>query len=210
MSRKKLQKEELINTHVINIQEIREAEREEKYMKNKKKPVLFLFLGILLISFGVLYPKVSTYFSHEESVVVASKNERYNKDSLTCISNFDDTTNNVKIYTKTIYKFDTTNSLTSATSNTEISLLKTENLAYINGLKDKYLNIYKSNDAIKYDIKVESNTLYINTDIIDIEKIYFTQYNSEINTYTHTKMFKKGDSMSKIKKDLEELGNLCN
>ena len=57
MSRKKQAKEELINTHVININEIREAEREEKHLKFKKKTVVFFVFGILVAASNALAKK---------------------------------------------------------------------------------------------------------------------------------------------------------
>ena len=45
MSRKKKKQEEIIKTHVLNLNEIREAEKNDKKERRKKIPGLFFGIG---------------------------------------------------------------------------------------------------------------------------------------------------------------------
>lgn len=206
MSRKKQAEEKLINTHVININEIREAEREEKHLRIKKKPILFSILGVLLITLGFAYPEIYKYLPKAENneVVVAAKD----KDILTCISNVDDKNTNLKVYTKTTYKF-SNGKLLKSTGSTKMSLLAGTDISIINALKDRYSSIYTSNASVKYNLQSQGNELYINTEVDDYKTIDYNTYNNEINNINHTPIFRGGESIDTVKTTLEQLGNLC-
>ncbi len=205
MSKKKQREEELIQTHVINLNEIREAERHEKHQKTRRKPLIFSTLGILLIIMGFAYPSFKGYFSYTENVVASS---RLNRNTLTCISNIDDNVNKVKTYTKSIYTFNN-NELYKSESNVVVSLINSKDYNIINSLKDKYSAMYVSNDSIKYDINVNDNKLYINMNT-NYNNVDYANYNDEINRVTQTYMFKGNEDMDTVKNTLENLGNLCN
>lgn len=206
MSKKKIAQEELIKTHVLNLEEIREAERKERYSKHKKIPIVLTIMGLFLIIFGSFYTKFTSYFVKKDKVVVASKVE---KNILTCISNIEDKNNNLKIYTKTVYTFNN-NLLKASDSSMSISLLQGVDYTVLNNLKDKYNSIYvNTNNGIVYTINVSNNTLYFNSIINNYKYFDAVNYNPEINTVNHTTVFKGGENMNMIKNSEENLGNLC-
>ena len=63
MAKKKDVQEELMKTHVLNLNEIREAEKKDKIEKRKKTPIALLILGIILIIIGISY---SIFLTHKK------------------------------------------------------------------------------------------------------------------------------------------------
>ncbi len=206
MGKIKQTQEELMQTHVLNLDEIREAEKKEIYMKSKRFPMIFAFLGFIFILAGIVYPGLNHYFVKNEAIEVASMVE---KNALTCIANIDDKTNNLKVYTKTIYNFHNSK-LSSSESNTTISVLSGNDYTNLNLLKEHYNDLYTNIDqTIAYKIYLEHNSLYFNSVISNYSNFNQANYNSEINRLNHTSIFAGGESVDQVKKSEERLGSLC-
>ena len=202
---KKQKKEELLKTHVININEIREAERYEKNIKSKKIAVIFIVIGLMFIGTGSAINRFVNESDDNKKVVV---NTRKSSNGMSCISNVLDNENNLKVYTKTVYNFDNNNVVVNSNSLSEITLLNNQtNL--VNELKNKYSEIYKSSNGVTYNITVRNNTLYFSTTVSNYNLFDYSAYNNEIDTITSSKMFRRGSKKDYIKKTLEKMGSLC-
>lgn len=207
MSRKKQSQEELIQTHVLNLTEIREAERKEIHSKNKKLPILFSILGVLFIVTGFCYWKFYHPSLEKEDVVVASKTE---KNTLTCISNLEYREENLKVSTKTIYYFQN-QGLVSSTNDTQFSMLRKEDSHLLVSYRDYYSSIYLNEDPnIIYQISLQNDVLTFSSQIQDYSQFHLDQYHLEIHQMNHTSVYQGGESLTTIQSREEKLGNLCN
>ena len=202
---KKQKKEELLKTHVININEIREAERNEKNIKSKKMVIIFIVIGLMFIGTGSAINRFVKN-SDDDKKIVVNTNKRSN--SISCISNVLDNDNNLKVYTKTVYNFDDNDMVVSSNSLSEITLLNNQT-DLINELKNRYSEIYKSTNGVNYNITTRNNTLYFSANVRDYNLFDYSSYNNEIDTVTSSKMFRRGSKKDYIKKTLEEMGSLC-
>lgn len=202
---KKQKKEELFKTHVININEIREAEKNEKNIKSKKMAVILIVIGLMFIGTGFAINKLVRTNNVEEKVVI---NTRKSDNSMSCISNIEDSENNLKIYTKTVYSFDNNDVVVSSNSLSEITSLNSKS-NLIDEIKNKYSEIYKSTSGVNYNITLNSNTLYFSVAVSNYNLFNYAAYDDEINKLTSSKMFRNGSKKDYIKKTLEEMGNLC-
>lgn len=206
MSKKKIREEELIKTHVININEIREAESREENDTHKKISKKCFFFGFLLIILGICFPFANKYFVSNDTVVAYTSKV---KNTLSCVSNIDNNQLNVKVYTVSNYTFDSNNKLSK--SNTKIRVTSPSNdINTINYIIDYYKTIYVDSPSTFYNFYVSGNSLLINQTINNYNLFDYTTYNNEINNFSQTKVFTKDYNMSMIKSDLEKIGNLCN
>ena len=207
MSKKKQTQEELIKTHVLNLNEIREAEQKENNLKFKKMPIFFALSGVLLLMMGILYPNLTEYFVKKDKIVMATKVE---KNTLTCISENKSIENNLKISNKTIYTFNNYK-LASSDSSTSFSILSGNDFSLLYSLRDRYNSLYNNKDNnIVYTIHVSDNILYFNSIINNYNNFNASNYNSEINTVNNTSIYHGGESIDYVRNNEEKLGNLCN
>lgn len=199
-----MREEELIKTHVINLNEIREAEKEENHFKLKCLPKKFVFVGLFLIAVGIFFPSFKSLANAEDKVVAYTKSD---KNKLTCISNIDNS--GLKIYTKTVYNFEN-QYLKSSKKNITISDNSTKNVTNLNDIRNNLLTTYQSTGNIKYNIYFEDNSLKIEEDINNYNLFNKTGYNITLSNITATGVFDNTYDINKIKKDSEKLGALCN
>lgn len=203
---KKQSQEELIKTHVLNLAEIREAEQKEIHLKVKKMPILFSLIGIFLLILGFSYSRFIQYFVKNDKLAVAST---LKKSNLTCVANFKDKTNNLKIQTKTIYSFNN-RKLISANNSTSFSIIKGDDYTFLLSLKEQYSLLYQNvNNDVIYTTYINDNTLYFNSIINNYHGIDSKSYNSLINTVNHTPIFEGGENFEVVRQNEENLGNKC-
>lgn len=206
MSKKKQSQEELMQTHVLNLDEIREAEKKENYSKTKRYPIFFAIIGLVLVLIGIIYSTFD-YFSVKKERVETKSVER--KDHLICISNYEDHENNLKVYTKTQYNFKN-KKLISSNSSTSISVLSGSDTNQLISLRDRYSSIYIDSLGVKYKIYLKDNILYFDSIINHYDDFDYKNYNSEINSLSHTSVFRGEENIEEVKNSEKELGSLCN
>ena len=161
---KKIRDEELIKTHVININEIREAEKEENQFKVKCLPRKFVIVGAFLIATGLALPGFKNLASAETNASsVAMKN--VNKNRLTCISNINLNESNVKVYSKITYVFKN-NKLLRTSKNVRLSNITGNDLTNLSNIKAFLDTTYVSNNMITYNIYSSNKSVVVN-EIID-------------------------------------------
>lgn len=206
MSKKKQSQEELMQTHVLNLDEIREAEKKENYSKTKRYPIFFAIIGLVLVLIGIIYSTFD-YFSVKKERVEMKSVER--KNHLICISNYEDHENNLKVYTKTQYNFKN-KKLISSNSSTSISVLSGSDTNQLISLRDRYSSIYIDSLGVKYKIYLKDNILYFDSIINHYDDFDYKNYNSEINSLSHTSVFRGEENIEEVKNSEKELGSLCN
>ena len=59
--RSKKEAEDLLQTHVLNLKEIRQAAEKMAKIKYKRTSVYISLLGIFLIVFGLIFPNLNPY-----------------------------------------------------------------------------------------------------------------------------------------------------
>lgn len=206
MSKKKQSQEELMQTHVLNLDEIREAEKKENYSKTKRYPIFFAIIGVFLVLGGIIYSTFDYFSLKKEKVKTTNVVE---KNNLTCISNYDDHENNLKVYTKTQYNFKN-QKLISSDSTTSISLLSGNDTSQLIALKDRYSSIYVDSLGVNYKVYMNDNILYFDSVINNYDDFDYKNYNSEINLLSHTSVFHGEENIEEVKSSEKELGSLCN
>lgn len=208
MSKKKESQEALMQTHVLNLNEIREAEKKENFSKNKRYPIFFAVIGIFFVLGGILYSSFDNFFVKNDEVLKSVSNVK-KKNTITCISNYDDRETNLKVYTKTQYNFKN-QKLISSDSTTSISMLSGNDFAPLLTLRNQYDRIYTSAVGVEYKSYVKNNTLYFVFDIHDYANFDYQKHNSEINVLNHTNVFHGEERMEDVKSNEKKIGSLCN
>lgn len=210
MSRKKKKQEEIIKTHVLNLKEIREAEKQDKRERRKKIPGFFFGIGIILITLGVCISILLAKVFKENKKTTSEKD----KSTLKCVANLKDDVYKNKIHTETTYKFNSGKLVSSSvvsniTPNTDINNLNVlvNNFHTTGYLEDSINDI---NNGINYKI------VFNNTNKLNIE--YSINYNKIVDD-TKIKVYEgflsqptvnKNYTYEKVKEASEKLGSLCN
>ena len=209
MSRKKKKQEEIIKTHVLNLNEIREAEKNDKKERRKKIPGLFFGIGIILIVLGLCISfLIAKVFNNNPK----SKTNK-NKDELSCISNLQENNFFTKTKTKTTYIFKSnmlysSSTISSIEQNTEINKLNDLiNYFHLNGYNVNEYN--DSNNGINYKLLIANNKINMEYSIV------YNKYidNSKIkiyDTFLSQPTLTSNDTYETVKKKSEKLGSLCN
>lgn len=210
MSKKKKKQEEMLKTHVLNIKEIREAEKQDKRERRKKIPGFFFGIGIILITLGISISVLLAHVFKNQKTIKTKKD----KSTLTCISNLKEDAFKTKIHAETIYKF---NSKKLVSSNVTATVTPDTNINNISVLVDKFHEIgYREdnfndvNNGINYKLKL------INASKLSIEySIYYNKLvdRTIINGYEYflsQPIVNKNYTYEQIKKASEKLGSLCN
>ena len=210
MSRKKKAQEELMKTHVLNLKEIREAEKEDKREQRRKIPKFFVIIGIILIVAGISISSVLAYIKSNQR-----KDIPYEKDrtKLTCISNLDDKYYKVKLHTETEYTFNN-NKLQKSVSKVTNTLYGTnENLELLkrdlNGIypADTYVD---SKNGVSYKLKtLTAKEVYFEFSI-DYDSFKDITKQQNLNNYSKVPMLTNKDEYNDVKKKAEKKGALCN
>lgn len=211
MSRKKKKQEEILKTHVLNIKEIREAEKEDKRERRKKIPGVFFGIGIILITLGVCISiLLANVFRNEKPGKTAKKD----KNTLKCVSNLKQDLYKIEIHTETVYKFNSgklaSSNLTSkiAPSTTENNLTNLINNLHSTGYLEDIIN--DANNGINYKL-VLANTNKLNIEYsINYNKIVDNTKIKVYEEFLSQPIVNKNYTYEQIKKDSEKLGSLCN
>ena len=210
MSRKKKAQEELMKTHVLNLKEIREAEKEDKREQRRKIPKFFVIIGIILIVAGLSISSVLAFIKSNQRKEIPYEKDRT---KLTCISNLDDKYYKVKLHTETEYTFNN-NKLQKSVSKVTNTLYGTnENLELLksdlNGiyLTDTYID---SKNGLSYKLKkVTEKEVYFEFSI-DYDNFKDITKQQNLNNYSKVPTLTNKDEYSEVKKKAEKKGALCN
>lgn len=213
MSRKKQKQEELMKTHVLNLNEIRETEEKEHKERKRKLPIIFCVMGAVLIVSGIA---CSIYFKYNEKKQIKStKNNINQKNQLTCIANLKDDVYKTSIYTKTLYTFKNNKLLNSSIEST----VKTESINDNTTLLTIQTNLMTNIDPIYISsqqningpiaIAASNNILYINYHN-DYTNLNFNNQIAILNNYLKIPSLNSQYKYDDIKKESEKLGSLCN
>lgn len=203
----KKKQEEIIKTHVLNLNEIREAEKSDNQRINKRRAIIAMILGLFFITAGFLYPTLVNKFKKTEQQTPKKKI----KDVLSCTSNFENKLYNVKVLVNQTYNFKS-NKLVSSTVKTTFSPSNDTMIENLNALYNKYLLLYNENktSGIFYTINYEQNELVITEKINDYKNIDITTYDKTLNADNQTMLYSLTNTYEEIKKQSEQLGSLCN
>lgn len=210
MSRKKKKQEEIIKTHVLNLKEIREAEKQDKKERRRKIPGLFFGIGIILITLGVCISILLAKVFKENKKTTSEKD----KSTLKCVANLKDDIYKNNIHTETTYKFNSGKLLSSSvisniTPNTDINNLNVlvNNFHTTGYLEDSINDI---NNGINYKI------VFVNANRLNIE--YSINYNKIVDdtkikvyeSFLSQPIVNKNYTYEQVKNSSEKLGSLCN
>ncbi len=202
---KKNKEEELIKTHVINLNEIREAEKDEKHFKTKCLPKKFVIAGLFLIAVGIIFPSFQSLASAETKVSAIKK---VNKNRLTCISNIQNEPN-YKIYSKITYVFEN-DRLKSSSKNVNISNITGIDYNSLNAVKQTLDTYYLSTNNITYNTYMKKDSVVTSEIVNDYNLFDKNTYNETLNSWIRIKTFDKNYNLNTIKNESEKLGYLCN
>lgn len=209
MTKRKKAQEELMRTHVLNLNEIREAEINDKRERRKKIPATFLLIGIILIVLGIC---ISTLLTIKEKTQIKKKPVVKTKEKLVCVSNLKDNYYFMDIYTKTEYIFKKDKLYSSKTTSTSTPFGETNNIPVLQN--DIHINAYETdtyNDLyIKYKLNLISQTKLQLDYEINYDNFLITTKQSVINNYTRVPVFNNAYDYDNVKKESEKMGALCN
>lgn len=212
MSRKKKAQEELMKTHVLNLNEIRDAEKKDKKERIRKMPKIIVLIGIVLIISGFAISSVLAYINTKKRNQVTYKKD---KSKLTCISNLNNNYYKTKIHTETIYRFENNKlaksiSKVTNTPNGEINYLEilkndiSTNTTYMN---DIYID---KKNGVEYKQNLNSkNELYLE---FTLDYNYFKDATKQIviNDYCKVPILTNTETYNDVKQKAEATGALCN
>lgn len=212
MSRKKKAQEELMKTHVLNLNEIRDAEKKDKKEKIRKMPKRIVFIGIILIISGFSISSVLAYMNAQKRNHITYKKD---KSKLTCISNLNNNYYKTKIHTETTYRFENGKLVESVSKVTNtpdgeinyLEILKNDivvNTAYMN---DIYVD---KKNGVDYKQKMNNiNELYIE---FTLNYNYFKDITKQsiINNYCRVPIHTNKETYNDVKQKSEATGALCN
>lgn len=207
MIKKKQTEEELLQTHVLNLSEIRQAEEKEKGIRKERLPIFLIVVGFLCIATGFIFSGIVNNFSSNK------KNEKelatgINQESLTCLSEFFDESNSYKVINKIVYYFDDS-ILKSSEMNTEISFINMNDIGSIQNLVNNYKSLYSSVNGVTYNIYLKNSTIYFNRNINNYNSFDVSLYNPVISKLNHTNIFEGDEKLSDVKEKEILLGNSC-
>ena len=212
MSKKKAKQEELMRTHVLNLTEIREAERTDTTKRRKKLPIIFSIIGILCIMTGI---GTSIAFKNISNERVTNKLANETKNILTCISNSKDQTYNVLIHTETVYNFENnklTSSQTTSTTKTvnyndSVALATVQNNLVAYTSQAEIASGQKNNISFSTDINNNHLDITYNIDYTNQESF---DSNRSLNSFLKIPTVGNENSYNEVKTQSEKLGALCN
>ncbi len=210
MSRKKKKQEEVIKTHVLNLKEIREAEKKDKKERRKKIPGLFFGIGIILIVLGLCISfLIAKVFNNNPNTKPLKKD----KNKLTCVSNLKEAVFLTKIHTETTYYF-SSGKITS--SNTNSSIAPNSQVNRLNDLvNDFHAKAYQENEYNDQNNGTTYKLNILNNKVVLDYSIEYNKYldNSKMKVYDSflsQPTLTQKDTYKSVKKKSEKLGSLCN
>ena len=197
MFRKKT--DEKIKTQVLNLDEVREAEANDKKIKHRKLPKKFLIIALILIVMGVLYLPVKDLIKKFED---EKRNVNNDKKSITCTIN--DKTKDDHIIEKTsIFNFKGNelkgyNVLVTTTSvKTDAESMKKFN-SYYDDLSKKYKKAIED-EGFKGTVEYKDKKI-VETMNVDLEK-----YDGDDKIV----LYKLDQSITEVKDKEKEDGAVC-
>lgn len=200
-------KDEILKTHVLNLKEIRESEKNDKKKINKRRLIITTVIGCLLIITGVIYPKIAKNLKETEK----NPEKKEDKNHLSCTANFENKVYNIKISVERTYNFQNEKLISSKTITT-FTPIKNTSVENINSLYQKYNQLYSEpkNVGIIYKISYEEQKLIVTETINDYKNIDLNNYDQTLNTDNKSILFSSKNNYDDIKKQSEQLGSLCN
>jgi len=212
MSKKKKAEEELMKTHVLNLNEIRDAEKKDKKERIRKMPKIIVLIGIVLIISGFTISSVLAYINTKKRNQVTYKKD---KSKLTCISNLSNNYYKTKIHTETTYRFKNNKlsksiSKVTNTPNGEVNylqILKNDIIVNTTYMNDIYMD---KKNGVEYKQNLNNkNELYIE---FSLDYNYFkdTAKQIVINDYCKVPILTNTETYNDVKQKAEATGALCN
>lgn len=206
--RSKKEAEDLLQTHVLNLAEIRQAS-EKMIKKEYRKHAFYLsIVGIFLIVVGLSFPKLQVLFVKETKKEVIRYATKVEKNTIICLSEFVDESNTYKIGTKRVYTFDS-KGLTSSDSITSISLINQNDTTTLSMLENRYKELYRNATGIENTIFIDNNVLKFKQFIPNYKLFDVNTYNPEINGVSRSNIFKGKETMEEVKQKEISLGSAC-
>lgn len=206
--RSKKESEDLLQTHVLNLKEIRQAAEKMARIQYKRTSIYICLLGIFLIVFGVSFPKLKSLFKTETKKDAIEYATKIEKNTIICLSEYIEATNTYKIVTKSTYTFDSLG-LSSKESITAISMVNQNDMTSLPELDARYKSLYPNTSGVTNSISIKNNILYFKQNIPDYSLFDIHNYNPEINHVNKTNTFIGGESMDIVKKKEISLGSSC-
>lgn len=217
---KKKNLEEKMDTHVLNLQEIKEAARNEKNSKKQKgMPLLLFFLGLFMIVMGILYPIIQDTLQKDDSEVSKTsqleKEAVKEKETASIISNLTCTVNEtgtrLKKEIKDVYQFDE-KGLVKVTTTTDLVAINETGKVDITTSATTFNSLYGSIEA--KGIEKKANLATDGGALITILSIDFTKFNVEKYNKSHPDhpffiTYPKGTSKEEIQKTATLQGAVC-
>lgn len=186
-----------------------EIQQEKKIKKAFIFPIIFLFIGLLLILTGVFYNDIKKLINLDHKPKEETKKEKTGVTVLTCNYQNEDKTLGLNKEKTIVYKFKD-NLLKETTDILTISIIENNYDIGSNNIKvykqkyDEVLNPI-SLDGLSIDIKLDKEVLtkkvIYNFEILDVSKIPSTSYLSITN--------KKDQSYREIKEIEGRAGHIC-
>lgn len=206
--RSKKEAEDLLQTHVLNLKEIRQATEKMAKIKYKRTSVYISLLGIFLIVFGLIFPQFKSLFIKETKKDAIEYATKIEKNTIICLSEYIEESNTYKIATKSTYTFDSLG-LSNKESITTISMVNQSDLTSLLALDSRYKSLYPNANGVINSISVKNNILYFKQNITDYNLFDINSYNPEINYVNKTNVFVGRESMDTVKKKEILLGSSC-
>lgn len=217
---KKKNLEEKMDTHVLNLQEIKEAATNEKKIKKQKgMPLLLFFLGLFMIVMGILYPIIRDTFQKDGSEVSKTskleKESTKEKESTSIISSLSCTVNEtgtrLKKEIKDVYEFDQ-KGLVKVTTTTDLMAINEMGKVDITTSATTFNSLYGSIEAT--GVEKKANLATDGGALITILVIDFTKFNVEKYNKSHPDRpffvtYPKGTSKEEIQKTATLQGAVC-
>lgn len=209
---RQLTKEELQETQVLNLQEVRKAIRFEK-ITSKKPAIAVAIIGVLLLLFGTSFQVLKTIKANnvqKRTVAVTSKKKK--KYATTEVLNATKTTMNNPDSTNTTYNivyYFSEDELIRETRKYNVSAVtgKEEGTKSIAKLTEEYKKLINSTEGYKIAMNpINDTVIEINMDF-DYTKLDLTKVNNLQSTKEFTKViYKLGSTYNDIRKDMLDKG----
>ena len=209
-----------MDTHVLNLQEIKEAAKNEKKAKKQRgMPLLLFFLGLFMIVMGILYPVIRDTLKKDESAVLKSskleKETVKEKESNSITSSLSCTISEVGIKLKKeikdVYEFNE-KGLVKVTTTTDLMAINEMGKADITTSATTFNSLYGSVEA--EGVEKKANLATDRGALITILSIDFNKFNVEKYNKSHPESpffvtYPKGTSREEIQKTATLQGAVC-
>ncbi len=221
MLERKRKLEEKMDTHVLNLQEIKQvATTEKKERKQKNTPLLLFFLGLFMIVMGILYPIIMdtlddppTEISDIDRVDEGEKTTPVEGGSVSSKLNCVTVVTDQKI-SKTVrdtYEFEK-ELLTKISTTTEIKALNDEGKLQVSNGASTFYSLYGSVDTagVSKNINLAGDNSSLTTVLtIDYNRFDMNQYNRTHPQAPFFTTYESGTSKADVTKSMLAQGATC-